>query len=63
VDVKQIPGSGGSTASLLLNEARYFGADLVVMGGYGHSRLREWILGGATRDILQTTDLPVLMAQ
>lgn len=63
VEVKQVPGSAGGTASLLLDEARYFGADLLVMGGYGHSRLREWILGGATRDILQTMDLPVLMAQ
>jgi nucleotide-binding universal stress UspA family protein len=63
VDVKHIPGSGGTTASLLLDEARYFGADLIVMGGYGHSRLREWVLGGVTRDILAATKVPVLMAQ
>lgn len=37
-------------------------ADLLVMGAYGHSRLREAVLGGATRDILQSTRLPVLMA-
>jgi nucleotide-binding universal stress UspA family protein len=63
VDVKHIPGTGGTAASLLLDEARYFGADLIVMGGYGHSRMREWILGGATRDILQSAEVPVLMAQ
>jgi nucleotide-binding universal stress UspA family protein len=37
-------------------------ADLIVMGGYGHSRLREFILGGATRGILQSMTVPVLMA-
>jgi len=38
------------------------GSDLLVMGAYGHSRFREAILGGATRDILESADLPVLMA-
>ncbi|WP_336490378.1 universal stress protein [Methylobacterium nigriterrae] len=37
-------------------------ADLVVMGAYGHSRLREWIFGGATRDILQTTPICCLLS-
>ena len=37
-------------------------ADFMVMGGYGHSRLREFVLGGATRGILQTMTVPVLMA-
>lgn len=36
--------------------------DLIVMGGYGHSRLREWVLGGATKTILQTMTVPVLMS-
>jgi nucleotide-binding universal stress UspA family protein len=62
VDVKHIPGSGGTTGSLLLDEARYFGADMVVMGGYGHSRMREWILGGATRDLLGDTQTPLLVS-
>ncbi len=39
-----------------------FGADLLVMGAYGHSRFRESILGGATRDMLQTATFPVFMA-
>lgn len=38
------------------------GADLLVMGGYGHSRLRELVLGGTTRDVLAQTTIPVLMA-
>lgn len=47
----------------ILNEAKRSGADLVVMGGYGHSRLREWVLGGATRHLLTHADIPVLMAR
>lgn len=38
------------------------GAHLLVMGGYGHSRLRELVLGGTTRDVLAHTHIPVLMA-
>jgi len=45
---------------LKCTEAR--GADLIVMGGYGHSRTREQILGGATRDVLACACVPVLMA-
>lgn len=37
-------------------------ADLLVMGCYGHSRAREWILGGAPRSILESMTLPVLMS-
>ena len=38
------------------------GADLIVMGGYGRSRLREAVLGGATRSLLKAMTVPVLMA-
>jgi nucleotide-binding universal stress UspA family protein len=38
------------------------GADMVVMGAYGHSRFREAILGGATRNMLETCEVPVFMA-
>lgn len=54
------PGStpvGGA----LLEQCRLLQSDLLVMGAYGHSRLREMILGGATREILAEADLPVLM--
>jgi nucleotide-binding universal stress UspA family protein len=38
------------------------GADLIVMGAYGHSRMREWVLGGATREMLEGMSLPVLLS-
>lgn len=46
----------------LLAQASEVGADLLVMGGYGHSRLREFVLGGATRDVLSNAEMPVLLA-
>ncbi len=46
----------------LLSMACDLGADLIVMGGYGHSRLREMLLGGATAAILESMTVPVLMA-
>ncbi|MEA1832515.1 universal stress protein [Methylobacterium durans] len=51
-----------SDADEILRFAQRQDADLLVMGAYGHSRLREWIFGGATRDILQTTPICSLMA-
>lgn len=46
----------------ILDLAAESAAELLVMGGYGHSRLREFALGGATRDVLTVATLPVLMA-
>ncbi len=54
---------GESIAETLLRHAREIDANLIVMGAYGHSRLRETILGGATRDMLQKASMPVLMAR
>ncbi|MGL4291321.1 MAG: universal stress protein, partial [Phreatobacter sp.] len=62
VDVKTVASDGRSIAQVLIDEARHGAIDLLVMGGYGHSRLREWVLGGTTRDILTATTIPVLMA-
>jgi nucleotide-binding universal stress UspA family protein len=47
---------------LLLSRAADLGANLIVMGAYGHSRVREIVLGGATRHILQHMTVPVLMS-
>lgn len=47
---------------LLLSQATDLEADLLVMGCFGHSRAREWILGGVTRTLLQSMTIPVLMA-
>ena len=49
-------------ADTLLSYAADVDAGLIVMGGYGHSRLREIVLGGTTRTILQTMTVPVLMS-
>jgi nucleotide-binding universal stress UspA family protein len=46
----------------LLSRAADLGADLLVMGAYGHSRVREYVFGGATRHILQHMTIPVLMS-
>lgn len=50
-----------SLGELLLSRAFDLGADLLVMGCYGHSRAREWVLGGTSRTVLQSMTLPVLM--
>ncbi|SDQ77413.1 universal stress protein [Pseudovibrio sp. Tun.PSC04-5.I4] len=51
-----------SVGDALLNYVSENGTDLLVMGGYGHSRIREYLIGGATRDILHSMTIPVLMA-
>jgi nucleotide-binding universal stress UspA family protein len=50
------------TGNALLSHAADFGADLIVMGGYGHKRFREIMLGGVTHTILESMTVPVLMA-
>ena len=52
---------GNSTAGAIAAYGSQIGANLLVMGGYGHSRLREFLLGGTTRSMLRDFDLPVLM--
>jgi hypothetical protein len=49
-------------AEALLSHAADTGADLIVMGGYGHARLRELALGGVTRTMLKSMTVPVLMS-
>ncbi|EGY01678.1 UspA-like protein [Nitrospirillum viridazoti Y2] len=55
-------GKWDNIAAGLFNEAELSGAGLMVAGAYGHSRLREWALGGVTRDILTKTPVPALLA-
>lgn len=52
----------GDIGRCILSHARDVNADLLVMGAYGHSRLREFVLGGATRTILTEPQLPVLVS-
>lgn len=52
--------AGQEVGAALLEHARQFDADLLVMGAYGRSRFSEWVLGGATRHVLSRAALPVL---
>ena len=63
VEVRRLSSGGKDVGSLLLSQAAGFGADLLVMGAYGHSHLREWMFGGVTRTVLYEAGLPVLMSR
>lgn len=52
----------GDVAAGILNHASDYDVDMVVMGGYGHSRFREFVLGGVTRHMLEEMTVPTLMA-
>lgn len=54
--------TGASIGDALLGHASDLGADLIVMGAYGHARWQELVMGGATREILKSMTLPVLMS-
>jgi nucleotide-binding universal stress UspA family protein len=62
VDVKRITSPDIDVPSTILSYAADASADMIVMGGYGHSRLREFVLGGATRGLLESMTVPVLMS-
>ena len=53
---------GCGIATLLQEQATTIGAGLLIMGAFGHSRAREFILGGATRGVLDDLRLPVLLS-
>lgn len=48
--------------NVILNTATDYGSDLIVMGAYGHSRMRQWIMGGASKTLLNSMTVPVLMS-
>jgi nucleotide-binding universal stress UspA family protein len=60
-EISVVAGTMPRTADVLLRHSGDWQADLLVMGAYGHSRFREAVLGGATRDMLEAATLPVLM--
>jgi nucleotide-binding universal stress UspA family protein len=62
VEVTRLPGGDIDVADALLSHTADSGADFIVMGGYGHSRLREFVLGGVTRSIFQSMTVPVLLS-
>jgi nucleotide-binding universal stress UspA family protein len=62
VTVSQFPTGGREVAHCIQDRAKESGADLVVMGAYGHSRMFEVFFGGTTRSMMDQTDAPVLLA-
>ncbi|MCK0196401.1 universal stress protein [Ancylobacter sp. 6x-1] len=63
VELRRLAPEGSeSVADCILKEAVAREIDLIVMGGYGHSRLREFVLGGVTRDMLDKATIPVLFS-
>lgn len=63
VSVDRLPSEGNSVAQVLRRHAVDMGAELTVMGAYGHSRLRERIFGGVTHSMLSDAAIPVLLAR
>ncbi|MFD1745676.1 universal stress protein [Rhizobium helianthi] len=63
VVVDQVPGGGRPVETILKNHAMQIGADLIVMGAYGHSRLRERVFGGVTQALVEDAPLPVFIAR
>jgi nucleotide-binding universal stress UspA family protein len=62
VELRQIGAGGIGVADIILNHVSDTSADLIVMGAYGHSRLREFVLGGTTRAMLTSMTVPTLMS-
>lgn len=62
VTVQQYPSGGHDVGSCILDRSKEIGADLIVMGSYGHSRTREAIFGGTTRTLIEQTDQAVFLA-
>jgi nucleotide-binding universal stress UspA family protein len=63
VTVDRLPSANHSVADVLQQHAGDIAAELMVMGAYGHSRLRERIFGGVTKSMLEAQSLPVFMAR
>jgi nucleotide-binding universal stress UspA family protein len=60
--LRRIKGLNGGVAATLIVEAKRRRADLIIMGGYGHFRLREWLLGGVTYNLMHEAPVPILIA-
>jgi nucleotide-binding universal stress UspA family protein len=60
--IERTVSAGIPVGEVLLSRVADLGADLIVMGAYGHSRAREVLLGGATRSVLRSMTVPILMS-
>ena len=63
IEIETTSAPDRSIADVILSHAADKSADLIVMGGYGHSRLREFVLGGVTRDILRSMTVPAFLSR
>lgn len=61
--VEELASRSKNVSKTLLSQASEFGADLLVMGAYGHSRVWEFILGGTTQDVLQGANIPIFISR
>jgi nucleotide-binding universal stress UspA family protein len=62
IEVKQIVAPDSKPVDAILSHAADMAADFLVMGGFGHSRLREFVLGGVTRSMLDAMTVPTLLS-
>jgi nucleotide-binding universal stress UspA family protein len=62
VELDRIPHAGTTPAQAILTRAKATASDLIVMGGYGHSIMRENLLGGVSREIISTAELPIFLS-
>ncbi len=63
LEVKSLPGRHQNAGAEIMAECEEFDADLLVMGAYGHSRLREYVFGGTTETILNESSIPVFLSR
>ena len=62
VEVTLLASENRAVSDVILDQARRMSADLIVMGAYGHSRAREWVIGGTTVEMPDQSEFPMLMA-
>ncbi|MDR3460984.1 MAG: universal stress protein [Beijerinckiaceae bacterium] len=62
VEIVPVQAKDEDTGAAIRDEAAKLSADVIVMGAYGHSRFREWVLGGATRDLIEKSERPLFLA-
>jgi nucleotide-binding universal stress UspA family protein len=62
VNLQQYPSGGQEIGDCIQKRSAETGADLVVMGAYGHSRMRQTVFGGTTRSVIDQTDFAALLA-
>ena len=60
--IERLTAEGSNIHNAILSSAADNGIDLVIMGGYGHSRLKERVLGGVTRGMFESMTIPTLMS-